>query len=204
MIGASENAALAISPGCATVRCAQQRKSVGANVGTTVQRARAPRRPGRIVARLLVPLLLLGVAAAVYSIVRSPPAFLRNTDAGTHTSRPAPHRRLPPYWTVRPGDSFAVIAAKTGLTTDQLQVYNPNVDPLALTPGVRLNLWQHPPKPHRPKPKPAGPMFWTVRAGQSFGSIAHATGISIVTLEQLNPKLTPASVQPGDRVRLRR
>jgi hypothetical protein len=47
-------------------------------------------------------------------------------------------------------------------------------------------------------------MFWTVRAGQSFGSIAAATKISIVTLEQLNPSLKPASVQPGDRVRLHR
>jgi LysM repeat protein len=173
-------------------------------VGTTVHRARAARRPGRILARLFVPLLLLGVAGAVYSIVRSPPDFLRNTGADTQTSRPATHRRLPPYWTVRTGDSFAVIAAKTGLSMDQLQAYNPTVDPLALTPGERLNLWQHPPKPHRPRPRPRGPMFWTVRPGQSFGSIAHATGISIVTIEQLNPKLKPASVQPGDRVRLHR
>jgi len=169
-----------------------------------VQRAPRARRPGRILARLFAPLLLLGVAAAIYLIVSSPPGFLRNTGAGTHASHPAAQRRLPPYWTVRPGDSFAVIAAKTGLSTDQLQSYNPTIDPLALTPGVRLNLWQHPPKPHRPRSKPPGPMFWTIRPGQSFGSIAHATGISIVTLEQLNPKLKPASVQPGDRVRLRR
>jgi LysM repeat protein len=103
---------------------------------------------------------------------------------------------------VRAGDSFAVIAAKTGLTTDQLQAFNPNVDPLALAPGERLNLWQHPPKPHGGRHRAPGPRFWTVRSGQSFGSIAHATKISIVTLEQLNPKLKPASVQPGDRVRL--
>jgi LysM repeat protein len=172
-------------------------------VGTIVHRAPAPRRPGRILARLFAPLFLLGVAAAIVLIVRSPPAFLQATGVDTHAARPAAHRRLPPYWTVRPGDSFAVIAAKTGLSTDQLQAYNPAIDPLALTPGERLNLWQHPPKPHRPKRAP-GPMFWTVRPGQSFGSIAHATKISIVTLEQLNPKLKPASVQPGDRVRLRR
>jgi LysM repeat protein len=164
-------------------------------------RAPAARRPGRILARLLVPLLLLGVAAAVVLIIRSPPAFLRTTGA-SHTSRAAVHRRLPPYWTVRTGNSFATIAAKTGLSVDQLQAYNPNVDPLALTPGQRLNLWQHPPQPHKAKQKP-GPMFWTVRPGQSFGSIAAATGISIVTLEQLNPKLKPASVQPGNQVRLR-
>ena len=167
-----------------------------------MHRAPRARRSGRILARLLVPLLLLGVAAAVYLIVRSPPGFLRNSSPPA--ARPAAQRRLPPYWTVRPGDSFAVIAARTGLTMDQLQAYNPTVNPLALTPGVRLNLWQHPPKPHRPRPKPPGPMFWTVRPGQSFGSIAAATGISIVTLEQLNPTLKPSSVQPGNRVRLRR
>ncbi len=168
-----------------------------------VQRAPAARHPGRILARLLAPLLLLGVAAAIFLIVSSPPAFLRTTSAATQTPRAAAHRRLPPYWRVRPGDSFAVIAAKTGLTIDQLQAFNPNVDPLGLTPGQRVNLWQHPPKPHHPKSKAPGPMFWTVRSGQSFGSIATATGISITTLEQLNPKLTPASVQAGDRVRLR-
>jgi LysM repeat protein len=150
-----------------------------------------------------VPLLLVGVAAAVFLIVRSPPGFLRNTGAGTHVLRPAAQRRLPPYWTVRPGDTFAAIAARTGLTVDQLQAFNPNVNSLAITPGERLNLWQHPPKPHKPRATP-GPMFWTVRPGQSFGSIAAATKISIVTIEQLNPKLKPASVQPGDRVRLHR
>ena len=169
-----------------------------------MQRAPAARRPGRIFARLLVPLLLIGVAAAVFLIVRSPPGFLRNTGAGSHAARPATQRRLPPYWTVRPGDTFAAIAGRTGLTVDQLQAFNPNVDSLALAPGERLNLWQHPPKAHRPRPKPPGPMFWTVRPGQSFGSIAAATKISIVTLEQLNPNLKPASVQPGDRVRLHR
>ena len=169
-----------------------------------MQRAPAARRPGRILARLFAPLLLLGVAAAVVLIVSSPPGFLRNTGAGAQAPRQAAHRRLPPYWTVRPGDTFAVIAGKTGLSIDQLQAFNPTVNALALTPGERLNLWQHPPKPHRPRPKPPGPMFWTVRPGQSFGSIAAATGISIVTLEQLNPKLKPASVQAGNRVRLRR
>jgi LysM repeat protein len=173
-------------------------------VATTVHRVPPARRPGRILARLIAPLLLLGAAAAVFLIVSSPPGFLRYSGAAAHSSPPAAHRRLAPYWTVRPGDSFAVIAARTGLTIDQLQAYNPNVDPLALTPGERLNLWQHPPQPRRPKRKPPGPMFWTVRSGQSFGSIAAATKISIATLEQLNPNLKPGSVQTGDRVRLRR
>lgn len=165
--------------------------------------APSARRAGRAFARLIAVLVLVGVGAAVYVIVRSPPSFLKDTGPAA-PSHPVAHRRIPPYWTVRPGDSFAAIAVKTGLTIDQLQAFNPTVNSMALTPGTRLNLWAHPPKPHRAKPKPPGPMFWTVRPGQSFGSIASATKVSIVTLEQLNPKLKPSSVQPGDRIRLRR
>lgn len=169
-----------------------------------VQRAPAARRSGRILTRLLAPLLLLGVAAAVFLIVSSPHGFLQNNAVSAHPARPVAHRRLPPYWRVRPGDSFAVIAARTGLSVDQLQAFNPTVDPLSLVPGERLNLWEYPPKAHKPRQKPPGPTFWTVRAGQSYGSIAAATGINITTLEQLNPTLRPGSVQPGSQVRLRR
>jgi LysM repeat protein len=102
---------------------------------------------------------------------------------------------------VRAGDTFTQIAAKTRLSVKQLEAFNPQADPNALFPGERVNLWRHPPVPRQPPP---GPMFWTVRSGQSFGSIAAKTGINILTLEQLNPQLKPSSLQPGDRIRLRR
>jgi hypothetical protein len=101
----------------------------------------------------------------------------------------------------QPGDRDGCVRALT--RANLLQAYNPTVNPLALAPGERLNLWRAPPKRPAPKPKPPGPMFWMVRSGQSFGSIAASTGIDIVTLEQLNPKLKPAPLQPGDEVRLR-
>lgn len=168
-------------------------------MATAVQRAPAARRAGRILARLLVLVILLGVAAVVVLIVRS--AHLGGQPVAHRPAATAP--RLPPYYTVQPGDTLAQISAKTGLSVALLQAYNPTVNPLALNPGERLNLWQHPPQPAKPKPKPPGPTFWNVQAGQSFGSIAASTGISITTLEQLNPNLKPSSVQPGDRVRLR-
>ena len=165
------------------------------------QRAPYARRPGRILARLLAPLLLIAVGTAVFLIVRSPTGLGGQTAA--HSSRPVAAHRPPPYWTVRPGDTLAHISARTGVPVDLLEAYNPNVDPLALSAGTRLNLWQHPPRPARARAKPLGPMFWVVKSGESFGSIAASTGIDITTLEQLNPKLTPSAVQPGDRVRLR-
>jgi LysM repeat protein len=124
---------------------------------------------------------------------------------GTHSKSQrtghARHRRLPPYWTVRPGDTLTIISRRTGLSIDQLERYNPNTDPQSLLPGERLRLSAHPPR-HRPKP--LGPRFWTVRSGESFGSIAAKTRINITKLEELNPQLKPANLQPGDRIRLRR
>ena len=157
------------------------------------------RRPGRIVARLLVPLVLLAVAGAIALIVTHRGAG----KTATVTQHAAVHRRPPPYWTVKAGDTFAHISAATGVPIAALQAQNPDIDPFALQPGERLLLWSSPPK-HHGKPKPLGPMFWTVKPGESFGSIAASTKIDITTLEQLNPKLTAASLQPGDRVRLRK
>jgi LysM repeat protein len=104
---------------------------------------------------------------------------------------------------VRPGDTFTLIAKKSGLSITQLEAFNPTVEPSSIAPGQRLLLRLHPPARHAAR-KPLGPRFWTVKPGESFGSIAAKTQISIVTLERLNRQLKPAALQPGDRVRLRR
>ena len=122
---------------------------------------------GRI-SRYLAPAALLGALAAIVVVLASPPRTLgtHGRAAGTaHTSA----RRIPPYWMVHPGDSYAQIAAKTGLTVAQLEAFNPHTGPNSLQPGQRLNLWSHPPAP---RPKLPGPRFWIVQSGQSFGSIA--------------------------------
>jgi LysM repeat protein len=155
-------------------------------------------RPRRRISRLVALGALAAVIAGVVLIVTS-------SSGGPATpSRPAKifatTRKLPPYWIVHPGDTYGLISARTGLTLAQLQAFNPTVDPLSLIPGERLNLWAHPPVP---RPPPPGPMFWVVQPGQSFGSIAAKTGINLATLEQLNPKLKPNTLQPGNRVRLR-
>jgi LysM repeat protein len=109
--------------------------------------------------------------------------------------------KLPPYWTVKDGQTYAQIAERTGLTIDQLETFNPHTNPSTLLPGQKIKLREHVPPP---PPKPLGPTFWKVRQGQSFGSIAAATGKPIGRLIALNKRLKPNALQPGDRVRLRR
>jgi len=166
-------------------------------MGLTVALASSsrPRFRGK---RYLAPVALALLLAAVVVIASTSAVRSRGH---SWAARSRPHlARLPPYWIVRAGDTLAQISQRTGLTIGRLEAFNPDADPLALIPGERLNLWQHPPAP---RPKPPGPRFWIVRPGQSLGSIAASTGINLATLEQLNPRLAPNTLQPGDRVRLR-
>jgi LysM repeat protein len=154
------------------------------------------------IGRFLAPVALLAVIGAVLVVALTPigrPAQHAVSARSAHASV----RRLPVYWTVRPGDTLTLIATKTGLSITQLEAFNPALDPSSIAPGQRLLLRRHPPLEHA-APRPLGPRFWTVKPGESFGSIAAKTQISIVTLEHLNPKLKPAALQPGDRVNLRR
>jgi hypothetical protein len=68
-------------------------------------------------------------------------------------------------------------------------------------PGQKLKLREKIPAP---PPKPKGPKWWVVKPGESFGSIAAATGKNILLLQELNKKVKPEKMQPGMRIRLRR
>lgn len=121
-------------------------------------------------------------------------------DAKARSDRAAKVSKLPVYWTVRRGDTYVRIAQRTGLTVTELETFNPYVDPATIQPGQRLKLrLKVPPR----KPKPLGPKYFTVRSGDSYGSIAAKTGKNITRLQRLNPKLKATQLQPGDRVRLR-
>jgi LysM repeat protein len=143
----------------------------------------------------LVVLLLAIVVVAATTLTGSP------APSGAEQARAAQLRKLPVYWTVHTGDTYASIAQKTGLTVDELETFNRLVDPAAIRPGQRLKLRLHVPKP---KPKPLGPRFHKLKPGESFGSIAARTGVPIFRLQKLNPKLKATALQPGTRVRLRR
>jgi LysM repeat protein len=141
-----------------------------------------------------------GVGALVVAMIVAIITTIGGSDPSANAGDTAA-RRLPPYWTVRDGETYSVIAEKTGLSVDQLETFNPYTNPQTIHPGQRLKLTLHPPPP---KPKPKGPMFWTVRTGQSFGSISAKTGHSIDRLQRLNPHMKPTMLHPGDRIRLRR
>jgi LysM repeat protein len=149
----------------------------------------------------LAPVVLAILIGAVLVVVVKVPGSSGSGSDGQKAAHAAA-RRLPPHWIVRPGDTLSQISAKTGLTIAQIESFNPQADPGAIVPGQRLNLRRQPPGSHR-RAKPLGPQFWTVRPGESFGSIASEAHVQIAKLDQLNPTLSSSTLQPGDRVKLR-
>jgi LysM repeat protein len=167
-------------------------------IAPTLQPARATRTRGRS-ARYLVLAVLAGLIAAIVVavVVTSRGGF--GIVSRSASPRHAAVRHLPPYWTVRRGQTLAQIAQQTGLSVGQLKAFNPGADLRRLAPGQRLSLRAQPPGPH----PPPSPRYWTVRRGDTFWSIARKSGHAVAQLERLNPRLKPARLQPGDRARLR-
>ncbi len=159
---------------------------------------RGPRGPAPaylIAGAVLVVVVVVLASLAGIAVVKS----IGSPDETTQASRVA-RSKLPVYWIVRRGETYSQIADKTGLSVDELTRFNPSISPESLVPGQRVKLRLHVPPPPR---KPLGPRFWKVRRGQSFGSISAKTGRTVTRLQELNPKLKPETLQPGDRVRLR-
>lgn len=146
----------------------------------------------------IVPVALLVAVLAVGGIAVS---SLNRSESAEQGASAAEIARLPPYWTVRTGQTYSQIADETGLSIDQLERFNPQANPQALRPGQRIKLR---PNVAPPPPPPLGPKWWRVRAGQSYGSIAAATGKPIDRLIALNRRIKPDEIKPGDRIRLRR
>jgi LysM repeat protein len=61
-------------------------------------------------------------------------------------------------------------------------------------------------KPHSTtnvRTQTTGAQFYTVQAGDTFGSISAKTGVSVSELERLNPGVSSNSLQVGQRLRVK-
>ena len=103
---------------------------------------------GRRPARFLAPLALLAVAFALFSILggggggEEEPANT-NQPRATATATPKKEtKRKRKVYVVKPGDTPSGIAEKTGVSLEQLEEANPDLDPQLLAPGQRIRIPQ--------------------------------------------------------------
>jgi LysM repeat protein len=106
--------------------------------------------PGRVwAARLAAPLAFFGAATIFILLIQaglnggstdttttaSPTVSAPSTTVGTTTGK-----KKKRVYTVKSGDTLESIAAKFHTTVDDLLTLNPNVDPLALSPGDKIRV----------------------------------------------------------------
>lgn len=105
-------------------------------------------------ARLLAPLALVGFVLALLLVLNgggsdgeragdgdsgsSSPASATATP--TSTPRPAASSKKPRSYTVKPGDTPSAIADRTGVSLEEIERLNPDLDPQLLSPGDRIKL----------------------------------------------------------------
>ena len=106
-----------------------------------------PAMAGRSPARFLAPLALVAFAVALVMILSQgsgdngaeQPASGSSPAA---TATPAKHHRKRKFYVVKPGDTPSGIAEKTGVSLEELEKANPDLDPQLLAPGQRIKLPQ--------------------------------------------------------------
>ncbi|MDQ2896878.1 MAG: LysM domain-containing protein [Actinomycetota bacterium] len=142
--------------------------------------------------------LLAALMILTFLLIRLDPAGSSN--AGELSAASA--KTLPTFWVVGGGQTLGLIAARTGLSTAALEDLNPYVDPGALQVGERLML--RPVKPGAADAAAAAriPAFWVLQKGQTFSLIAARTGLSVAQIESLNPHISLADLQIGERIKL--
>ena len=103
---------------------------------------------GRSPARFLAPLALVAFAIALFSILgggdgggEEPANTQQPRATATATKTPAAKRKRKVY-VVKPGDTPSGIAEKTGVSLEQLEEANPDLDPQLLEPGQRIRIPQ--------------------------------------------------------------
>lgn len=106
-----------------------------------------------------------------------------------------------PVHVVRAGESLSTIARRHGTTTEALAELNGISNPSLIREGQRLKL---PGNAEAPAPAEAAALSGThtVKAGETFYSIARLYGLGVEALQAANPGVNPKALQVGQELKL--
>lgn len=96
-------------------------------------------------------------------------------------------------YTIRLGDTFFSLARRFGTTVEAIQEANPFVSPINLRVGQIICL----PRARPPRACPGGSFAYTIRAGDTFFSLARRFNTTVESIRGLNPGVDPNNLQIG-------
>lgn len=113
-------------------------------------------------------------------------------------------RQAPPcpggfVYTIQAGDTYYRLAQRYGTTVAAIQAANPGVNPNNLQVGQQICI------PVAPTTTPtvppcAGGFLYTIRAGDTFYSLAQRYGTTVAAIQAANPGVNPNALQIGQQI----
>lgn len=100
------------------------------------------------------------------------------------------------FYTIRAGDTFFGLAARFNVSVQQLINANPGVDPNRLQIGQQICI---PTQAPGPGPCPGG-FLYTIRAGDTFFSLAARFNVTVQQLAAANPGVDPNRLMIGQQI----
>ena len=107
---------------------------------------------------------------------------------------PQPESAPPSAYTVQPGDTLSKVAARFGISVDDLVKLNSIENPNLIYVGQILKVTNN----HSP-----GPVYYTIKSGDTLSQIALVFGISVAQLQTWNGITDPNVISAGQRIRVK-
>ncbi|GAB5466087.1 MAG: hypothetical protein Kapaf2KO_15230 [Candidatus Kapaibacteriales bacterium] len=140
------------------------------------------------------------------------PDYAANTDDDTDSATPdvAVNKETKTQITtkaikhkVRRGESIASIANKYDVSKSNLKAWNADkIDGNKIYAGSSLSIYSNESK-GSDSPKSNQPTYYTVRRGETLGTIAKKFGVSLRTIKRLNPKVNSRRLKIGQKIRVK-
>ncbi|HSP72206.1 MAG TPA: LysM domain-containing protein [Gaiellaceae bacterium] len=116
--------------------------------------------------------------------------------------RPRGRQRPPRTWESYAAPIAFLVAATVAILLVRSALRHDSSRPVATTrpPAVTTTATQ-PATTRKPKPG-AKPQYYVVQAGDTFGTIASKSGVTVAQIEQLNPGVASTSLHVGQKIRV--
>ena len=101
---------------------------------------------------------------------------------------------------IKSGDTFTKIGKKFGVSVPSIQELNPTVDPTKLKIGQKINISTSVPSNNNHANKDSS--VYVIKSGDTFTKIGKTLGVSISSIQELNPTIDPTNLKIGQKINI--
>ena len=103
-------------------------------------------------------------------------------------------------YVIKRGDTFTKIGKEVGVSVSSIQELNPTVDPTKLKIGQKINISTLVPSNNNHANQDSS--VYVIKSGDTFTKIGKTLGVSISSIQALNPTIDPTKLKIGQKINI--